>query len=278
MHICIFAHLHICTFAHLHISHAFAHFLRISILAHYLKTFFKLILLAGIIVYLCFAFANFTTHGDTTVCKEVSFTIADSSHAGFITTDEADRLLRQSGLYPVGREMEQIDGLAIERALRRNSFIDSVSCYKSPGGVVNVLILQRLPLLRVKADNGDDYYIDDKGNIMNPQGYSADLVVATGDISRPYAQRQLIKLARFLRDDAFWNNQIEQIYVSPQRHISMVPRVGSHTIAFGTTDSINQKFRNLYTFYEKVLPEVGWNKYAEISVEHVSQIVGRKEQ
>ena len=174
--------------------------------------------------------------------------------------------------------MKQIDGLAIERALRRNSFIDSVSCYKSPGGVVNVLILQRLPLLRVKADNGDDYYIDDKGNIMNPQGYSADLVVATGDISRPYAQRQLIKLARFLRDDAFWNNQIEQIYVSPQRHISMVPRVGSHTIAFGTTDSINQKFRNLYTFYEKVLPEVGWNKYAEISVEHVSQIVGRKEQ
>ena len=26
----------------------------------------------------------------------------------------------------------------------------------------------------------------------------------------------------------------------------------------------------------KVLPQVGWNKYSEISVEHVSQIVGRK--
>lgn len=240
------------------------------------KTFVKLILLAGIIVYLCFAFVEFTTHGDTTVCKQVCFSIADSSHAGFITTDEADHLLRQSGLYPVGREMKQIDGVAIERALRRNSFIDSVSCYKSPGGVVNVLILQRLPLLRVKADNGDDYYIDNKGNVMNPQGYSADLVVATGNISKTFAKKQLVQLGRFLRDDPFWNDQIEQIYVTSQQHIQMVPRVGSHIINFGTTDSISQKFRNLYTFYEKVLPEVGWNKYAEISVEHVSQIVGRK--
>ena len=172
--------------------------------------------------------------------------------------------------------MKQIDGVAIERALRRNSFIDSVSCYKSPGGVVNVLILQRLPLLRVKADNGDDYYIDNKGNVMNPQGYSADLVVATGNISKTFAKKQLVQLGRFLRDDPFWNDQIEQIYVTSQQHIQMVPRVGSHIINFGTTDSISQKFRNLYTFYEKVLPEVGWNKYAEISVEHVSQIVGRK--
>ena len=29
-------------------------------------------------------------------------------------------------------------------------------------------------------------------------------------------------------------------------------------------------------FYEKVMPQAGWNKYKEISVEHVTQIVGRK--
>lgn len=241
-----------------------------------MKTFIKLILLASIIVYLFFAFANFTTHGDTTLCKQVSYTIADSSHAGFITAEEADHLLRKSGMYPVGREMKQVDGIAIERTLRRNSFIDSVSCYKSPGGVVNVLILQRLPLMRVVADSGEDYYIDSKGNVMNPQGYSADLIVATGSINRKYAKKELVQLGCFLRDDPFWSNQIEQIYVTPQQRIKMVPRVGGHIIDFGTADSLSQKFRNLYTFYEKVLPEVGWNKYAEISVEHVSQIVARK--
>ena len=130
--------------------------------------------------------------------------------------------------------------------------------------------------MRIMADNGDDYYIDDKGNLMNPQGYSADLVVATGSISKSLAKTQLIKLGRFLRDDAFWNNQIEQIYVSPDQRMQLVPRVGGHVIAFGNTDSISQKFRNLYAFYEKVMPQVGWNKYAEISVEHISQIIGRK--
>ena len=241
-----------------------------------MKTLVKILLLVALAVYLVFAFADFSRHGDNTVCSSVNYTIADSLHAGFITTEEADRLLRASGLYPVGRTLDQVDALAIEQALRRNSYIDSVSCYKSPNGVVNVLIEQRLPLLRVLADDGDDYYMDQKGNLMRPQGYVADLIVATGHIDRKYARSQLLKLGRFLHSDPFWNAQIEQIHVQPNHHLRLVPRVGGHTIEFGTADSISQKFRNLYTFYEKVLPQVGWNKYTEISVEHVTQIVGKK--
>lgn len=241
-----------------------------------MKTLVKIVLLVALAVYMVFAFADFSRHGDNTVCSSVNYTIADSLHAGFITVEEADRLLRASGLYPVGRTLDQVDGLAIERALRRNSYIDSVSCYKSPNGVVNVLIEQRLPLLRVLADNGDDYYMDQKGNLMTPQGYVADLIVATGHIDRKYARSELLKLGRFLHADPFWNAQVEQIHVLPNRHLRLVPRVGGHTIEFGTADSISQKFRNLYTFYEKVLPQVGWNKYTEISVEHVTQIVGKK--
>ena len=241
-----------------------------------MKTLVKIVLLVALAVYLVFAFADFSRHGDNTVCSSVNYTIADSLHAGFITVEEADRLLRASGLYPVGRTLDQVDGLAIEQALRRNSYIDSVSCYKSTNGVVNVLIEQRLPLLRVLADNGDDYYMDQKGNLMTPQGYVADLIVATGHIDRKYARSELLKLGRFLHVDPFWNAQVEQIHVLPNHHLRLVPRVGGHTIEFGTADSISQKFRNLYTFYEKVLPQVGWNKYTEISVEHVTQIVGKK--
>lgn len=241
-----------------------------------MKTVVKIVLLVSLIVYLAFAFLKFSKHGDNTVCQRVNYTIADSSHAGFITAQEADRLLSQSSQYPVGRKMDDIDGPAIEAVLRKNSFIDSVSCYKSPNGELNVMILQRLPLFRVIADNGDSYYMDQRGNFMNPQGYVADLVVATGHIDRNFARTQLLKLGRFLHDDPFWNAQIEQIYVEKNHELRLVPRVGNHIISFGTADSISQKFRNLYTFYEKVLPQVGWNKYSVISVEHVTQIVGKK--
>lgn len=241
-----------------------------------MKTVIKLLLLAGLIVYLVFAFTNFTRHGDQTVCQRIHFTIADSSHAGFITADEADHILRQSAAYPIGRKMDDIDVRAIEKTLCKNAYIDSASCYKSPNGTVNVLIEQRLPLMRVMSDTGEQYYIDEKGHMMSPQGYVADLVVATGNISPDFARKHLLKMGRFLRDDAFWDKQIEQIHVLPNQHLQLVPRIGAHVIQFGTTDSISQKFRNLYTFYEKVLPEVGWNKYSVISVEHTAQIVGRK--
>lgn len=241
------------------------------------RTIFKLALLAGLFVYLIFAFTKFAQTDDKSICRHVYITIADSSHAGFITPEAADEILRKSGQYPVGKQMNQIDGALIEETFLRNTFIDSVACYKSPNGVVNVLIEQRLPLMRIIADNGDDYYLDEKGNLMNPQGYAADLVVATGNISRAYAKKKLVSLGLYLKDNPFWDNQIEQIQVDSKQDLFLVPRVGKHTIAFGTADSISQKFRNLYAFYEKVLPEVGWNKYSEISVEHVSQIVGRKE-
>ena len=47
-------------------------------------------------------------------------------------------------------------------------------------------------------------------------------------------------------------------------------------VFFGAPDSIPRKFLNLHTFYKKVMPEVGWNKYSEISVEHVTQVVATK--
>lgn len=241
-----------------------------------MKTIFKLCLLVAIIIYLVVAFVKFAASEDHTTCTKVNFTIADSTHAGFITADEADRLLRQSAVYPIGREMSEVDGTKIETTLRKNTFIDSVSCYKSPNGELNVIIMQRLPLMRIISDRGDDYYIDAKGNTMAPQGYVADLIVATGHIDRRYARRELTKIGTFLRDNSFWNNQIEQIDVSADHKLTLVPRVGGHLIEFGTTDSIPRKFRNLYAFYQKVLPVVGWNKYGSLSIEHVTQVVATR--
>lgn len=241
-----------------------------------MKTVFKLLLLAALVGYLVFVFVRVPGRGDESVCRQVNFSIADSLHAGFITAAEAERLLKRAHLYPVGQTMEQIDGLKIEQALKRNEFIEEVSCYKSGGGTVNVLIRQRLPLLRVMADNGDDYYLDSKGGAMPPKGYVADLIVATGKITRPYAKKQLVRLGFYLRDHKFWHNQIEQIEVDERGELTLVPRVGAHLIQFGRPDSIETKFRNLHAFYQKVMPQVGWNKYEIISVEHPTQIICQK--
>mgnify|MGYP000373278977 FL=1 len=111
-----------------------------------MKTVFKLLLLVALIAYLRFACTNLTLKENKTLCTALSYTIADSTHVGFISGDEADRLLRKAKLYPIGKAMHQINSETIEMALKQNQFIDSVACYKAPNGAVNILIVRRLAL------------------------------------------------------------------------------------------------------------------------------------
>lgn len=241
-----------------------------------MKTALKLLLLVAMIAYLVYAFV--TPRRDTTVCTAVRVVIADSQHAGFIDTIEVMRQLDRARLNPVGHPMDSVNSTLIEKELLRNSFIKLAQCYKSSGGTVNIYVSQRLPILRVKADNGEDYYIDDKGEPMKPQNYKADLAIATGLISKDYAKHTLIHLARQLHDNDFVNDLTTQIDVDARGNVTLIPRIGCDAIHLGTIDSttVAMQLTNLHAFYAKVLPTVGWNKYREISLEYSGQIVCKK--
>ena len=241
-----------------------------------MKTAFKLLMLLGIVVYLGFAFTRFAEGSDLATCRGVDIAIADSNHAGFITSGEADRILQKSGMYPVGKQMKDINSRQIEEALLKNPFIKEAVCYKTDGARISILLSQRLPLLRVMSDDGQDYYIDERGYAMASLGYVANLIVATGRIDTAFTKHYLAPLGQFLRDNDFWNDQIEQINVTPDGKADLTPRVGNQVIHIGRPDSIQKKFRNLMAFYEKVMPEVGWNKYTDIDISHTNQIVALK--
>lgn len=241
-----------------------------------MKVLLKLILLLVLVVYLVLAFTRFTRGGDGTVCTVVKVAVADSLDAGFITQDEVREILQRNRLYPVGRPMDSVSGKEIEDVLDRNPFIKESTCYKAPGGRVHILVTQRMPVVRVLSDNGDDYYIDEEGQPMRPAGYEANLVVATGRIDKAATRKSLVRLGRILQEDEFWNDQIEQINVTPEGNFELVPRVGDHLIGIGKPERLTQKLRNLRTFYERVLPTVGWNKYSRINLEFENQVVCKK--
>jgi len=241
-----------------------------------MKVLLKLILLLALIVYLVLAFTRFTRGGDDTVCTLVKVAVADSLNAGFITQDEVCEILQRNKLYPVGRPMDSISGKDIENVLNRNPFIKGSTCYKAPGGRVHILVTQRMPVIRILSDNGDDYYLDEEGFPMRPAGYEANLVVATGRIDKAATRKNLVRLGKMLQEDEFWNDQIEQINVTPEGKLEMVPRVGDHLLYLGKPDHLPRKLRNLRTFYEKVLPTVGWNKYSRINLEFENQVVCKK--
>ncbi|MBF0956984.1 MAG: cell division protein, partial [Alloprevotella tannerae] len=91
-----------------------------------------------------------------------------------------------------------------------------------------------------------------------------------------FIRKHLIPLGIFLRDNELWDKQIEQINVSEDHKLTLIPRLGDQVILFGSPDNIAQKFNNLRAFYEKVMPKVGWNKYSRINLENTNQIVCTK--
>ena len=179
-------------------------------------------------------------------------------------------------MYPIGRKMSGVNCAEIERVLAKNPFIDNTTSYKTAGDRVYVTVTQRLPVMRIISDNGDNYYMDTRGKIMPHMHYSADLVVATGHISRQYAHSKLLPIGRLMKYDKFWDSQIEQISVDTAGNVELYPRIGNHVVYIGQPGGIAQKLKRLKAFYSQVLPQVGWNKYSRIDLEYDNQIICKK--
>lgn len=229
-------------------------------------------------VYLLLAVTAFNKPDvKATVCTEVKIDIAKDILEGFLTPDEVKTLLTQQHLYPLAKPMAQVDSRAIEEALLRSPYIETAECYKTQSGHICINIRQRMPVMRVMAANGDNYYLDSNGHILpGDLRFASNTVVATGSISRSFAQKSLTELGNVIAADAFWQSQVVQVNVVPGGGIEIVPRVGEHVAWLGPPVNIKQKLERLRKFYKYGLCHAGWNKYERISVEFSNQIICKK--
>ncbi|MBQ7419188.1 MAG: cell division protein FtsQ [Prevotella sp.] len=227
--------------------------------------------------YLLLAITAFNKPDDQqSVCTQVDVTIEDGMVDGFLGGNEIKEQLQRAKIYPQGQPMKQIDIRKIEETIRQNPFVETVECYKTQGGHVKVSLTQRLPVVRVKAANGDDYYVDAHGEIMPNTRYTSNLLVATGSITRPYAQKRLSRIGKIIVQDEFWQSQIEQLNILDDGTVEMVPRIGDHIVYLGTAANLRQQLDRLEKFYRYGLSVAGWNKYDYISLEFDNQIICKK--
>ncbi len=232
---------------------------------------------AALAVYLLLAVTVFNKpEGQDAVCTRVDIRIADGLVNGFLGDAEIESQLKNNKLYPLGQPLSQVNVRNIEESLLRSPFVKEAQCYKTQGGKVIILLTQRLPVIHVKAVNGDDYYLDEEGNAMSSTRYTSDLVVATGYINRHYAKKILAPVGKDLARNRFWNSQIEQVNVLHDGSMELVPRVGDHIVYLGSPIDIPQKLTRLEKFYRYGLNVAGWNKYSYINLEYNNQIICKK--
>lgn len=230
-------------------------------------------------VYLLLAITAFNEPYDKgAACSQVKIDISDGVSDGFLNVNEIKKILQRNHIYPLGQKMTAINSRLIEETLEKSPFVDEAQCYKTSGGHVCITLTQRMPVIRVKADNGDDYYVDNHGGIMPNTRYTSDLIIATGAISRNYAKKVLTEVGNYIMNDKFWQNQVVQINVLGDGSMELVPRVGDHIIYIGEPTSVKSKLARMEKFYKYGLNKAGWNKYSYISVEFDNQIICKKKQ
>ena len=241
-----------------------------------IKKIFALFALLLTAAYLAFAMTVFNREPSETEFNGIVMTVDDDVDYGLVSLSDIESLLKRKDIHPQGKLTDEINVRAIEDTISMYSFVKEANCYLAPSGKLMIHISQRIPLMRVMTAAGEDYYIGSEGEILTSPGHPVHVAVATGTITKAFAQNELFDLAKAIRADKFWEAQIEQVNVTPKKEIELIPRVGNHVIFLGKPGNYNEKFAKLRTFYEKALNEVGWNKYDRISIEFTNQIICTK--
>lgn len=238
-----------------------------------MKIVIKILLIALFMGYLVFAAAKLHSPAEERVCSALNISVKSNSTYNFVDSDYVQSILEKQKITVKGESLGRIDLQEIESCLEENPYIDSVECFHSDRGALCINVIPQKPILMVMAENGEQYYLDRKGATMPIDNFNLELCVATGNITPQFASQKLLPLARYIYNNPFWSEQIEQIHVISDDKITLYPRVGEHTIILGDLRDFEDKLNRMLLFYEKGLPQVGWNRYESISLAYKGQIV-----
>jgi len=233
------------------------------------------VLLLGLLI---FSFFITKDRKQDATCHNLIVVIKDSMDRNFLDEQDIVSLLKKAELYPVNQPFTQINTEAIKQQLLTNELIAVANIYKTPSGSVKIEITQKMPILRVFSGQ-ESFYVDEFGSVMPASfRYATYLPIANGNVEKTVATTDLYEFALFLHKHDFWNNQIEQIYIHPNKEVELVPRVGGHRIILGDFEDFKEKMNKLQLFYEQAIPKLGWNKYEVINLKYRGQIVCTKKE
>lgn len=224
-----------------------------------------------------FSLLEFSGKSCERVCGKLEVVFDENVGKQLITDKEIAQILEKINLNPIGKTIKYIRTESIEEVLRKNPLIKGVECYKTPSGIVEIIIHQRCPKFRVVGFGS--YYIDTDRKPMPVTGnYAAYVPVVSGRVTVSMVTGPMFDFVSYIEENPFWNAQIEQIYIGEDRKIELVPRVGEAIIVLGTLDRYKAKLEKLHKLYVNGFNVMGWNKYKTIDLQYKDQVVCAKDE
>ena len=113
-----------------------------------------LFLMSVPVVMGAFVFAQKSTEKD--VCQDIKVSIANPEFS-FITQDDIHQAISGLNILPDQTLINQIPLQQLEQELEENHWVASASLYISAGGVLNVHVVQKKPVVRIQQKDSSDY-------------------------------------------------------------------------------------------------------------------------
>jgi len=197
-------------------------------------------------------------------------------------SDIKDQLEKTAGGSLVNKTLASISLVSLEKALEKNQWIKDAELYFDREDVLHVAVEEREPIARIFTAGGSSFYMDSSGHQMPLiDKVSARVPVITGytnakrlSVKDSILLKGVKQVAKFVYADAFWNAQIGQIDITPDRKFELIPVIGDHIIRIGSAENLEQKLARLFLFYKQVMSKTGFNRYSVVDVQYDGQVIG----
>lgn len=224
--------------------------------------------------------------GDNRLIKNIDIKIQKDSALHFLTDADILYIVQGQSGNLLQKTAQDINLTKIETALKNSPYVREAQVYLSLDGTLKVQVKPRIAVVRIANVSGETYFLDSAGMKMPYKStVIVDVPVANGAITekikdgpkiKQTALVQILQISKYIKADAFWDAQFEQLYVDNFGDIILIPRVGGHRIVVGNAENLPEKFRNLRIFYEKGIKSIGWDTYKTLNLKYKGQVVGER--
>ncbi|WP_238910931.1 cell division protein FtsQ/DivIB [Blattabacterium cuenoti] len=190
----------------------------------------------------------------------------------FVNEEIINKLLK---IEKLKKKIGQLCIFTMEKKLNNYPFIKKSEVFLSVDGTLNIKILQKEPILRIKNGNKEYYLTKEAENLELSSIYSSKVLLAKGSFSKE-EKKHLSDLAQTINSDEFFKNQIISIKKMVPNLFILIPKIGNHHIILGNIKDFKSKLNKLKAFYKQYLNKIDMNQYQNIDLQYKDQVVAKK--
>lgn len=227
--------------------------------------FLKILFTLGILIFLLnFSLKRFSNQS----LDKIDIKMLQKEPVAFITEDEIKVIIKKN--IPNGN-IGNLDISTLEKDILDLPMVDSVNVFLKLNGELNLDIVQKIPIFRLK--NGKrEFYIDEKGEVFPlSSSYSHPCMLVMGKLEEEDYQK-VVQLVQKINVDEFSRNFFVGIKKTGKDYI-LLTNDGNYDVELGDLENIDFKIKGFKTFVEKYLIYQDTQKYSKISLKYDNQIV-----